>query len=657
MCSELKHLYVAITRARSQLSIVESSQTTAVPVLKLLTQGSPKPLVDTTWPNHESFDLRVEMLRPKASVDPTTWLPRADEFIRRCMYQEALMAFRRARDTEGEIMAQGFLKEEEGRLCKDKDNDGFMRNMRLAIENFLKVNLVGNAVKILILLEEFEEAAELYFKHKNYNKAAQLYAEAGLYTKAAECHHRLQHYNEAADSLRRGNNYDDLVSYVNKYDKRISPNDLRGYSLLCKLLLKQRKISKEHRNHAISLLGSSDEQEACFLEYGMDEQLAELYTDQEKYKDLYDLYSRTGQLEKALSLGLSEALVRSTTKIPESELLSLLDYVWFKKIVTKDQHSMTAAFMMPSEYLTPRIIHRIEQWEAYYRMYGKKCSDTYRNLFNAKETVVGKILTLQTIIDTVTVTQVSKIYEMPLELMQQAVGIVKDLVLKEDKQALSAVFIVTGIWTLSGPQKSYVLLPWSPFYDNLTDLTVTNLSRVVEKWIVDKIASTTLIVDTKARVLWSSNWRPRCVHHLATGICKQRNCKKSHDQISQEDCSRISEVLLRVNSLFCGLAPLYYRHIMSTAFQIKYLGIRRHWLERLLRELIFLSSTEQSASVITKTQTELLRNNKLLVVRSSLEELLYFRLGKDWRKRSYFTALLEQMQIAEAFGMFSSHHF
>ncbi|KAL9137246.1 MAG: hypothetical protein Q9175_001553, partial [Cornicularia normoerica] len=89
----------------------------------------------------------------------------------------------------------------------------------------------------------------------------------------------------------------------------------------------------------------------------------------------------------------------------------------------------------------------------------------------------------------------------------------------------------------------------------------------------------------------------------------------------------------------------------------KYLGIRRHWLERLLRELTFLSATEQSASAITKTQMELLRGNKFLVVRSSLEELLYFRLGKEWRERSDFTALLEQMQIAEAFGIFFIHSF
>ena len=653
MCLELKHFYVAITRARSQLSIVESSQTIAVPLLKLLTQGSPDPLVDVTRPSDHSFAQRVDMLRPSTSLDPTAWLPRAKEFMENKMYKEALMAFRRAEDTNGEIVAQGFLKEEEGNLCKD--SDGYLSNMRMAIENFLKVNYVSHAVRILIRLKEFEEAAELWVEHKNYLKAAPLFAEAGLYMKAAECHHRLQHFSEAAECLRRGNHYDRLVSYVHEYDKNIPPNDLRGYSLLSKLLLKQNKLSPTYRKHAISLLGSSGEQEACFLEYGMDEQLAEFYTDQKRYKDLFDLFSRTGQLEKALNLGLSEDLSRSTTKIAEPELLKLLDYVWADRIFKEDQHDEKAAFMPSSNYLTPKMCHRIEQWEAHYRIYSDKRS-MYQSLLNTKETAVSRILTLRKIIDTKTVTQVSNLDDMPFELMQQAVGTVKDLILKEDKQMQSITFVLTGIWTLSGPPKSCVLLPWSPFYRNLTDLTTANVLRVVKKWIVDKIASTMLAVDRKARVLWNSKWRARCVYHLTTGVCKQRNCQKFHEQISQDDCSRIFEDSLRVNSLFCDLALLYYRRIMGTNFQKRYQGIRRHWLERLLRELVFLSSTEQSASVITKTQTELLRSNKFLAVRSSIEELLYYRLGKDWTNRSDFTALLEQMQIAEAFGMFSFQH-
>ncbi|KAL9130021.1 MAG: hypothetical protein Q9175_007131 [Cornicularia normoerica] len=506
MCSELKQFYVAITRARSQLSIVESSELTATPVLKLLTQGSSGPLVEVTRPNHESFAVRVEMLRPRTSVDPTTWLPRADEFMRQRLYKDALMAFRRAGDTQGEIRVQGFLKEEDGKLCHN-DIEGFTRNMRIAIEYFLKVNLVGDAVRVLMTLGELGEAAEMWFQYREYTRAAPLFADAGLYAKAAECHHRLRHHSEAAASLRQGSHYNQLVSYVDEHSQNIPSDSLRGYSLLCKLLLKQKKISPEHWKHAIRLLGSLDEQEACFLEYGMDEQLADLYINQKRHKDLYDLFSRTGQLERALDLDLSKDLFRSAAGIPESEILKLLDYVWAGKMVKTCQQNFAAAFTLRSDYLTPKIIHRIEQWEASHRMYNDKGFNVHPKLANMEDTIAKKILILQKITDTRTVPQIPKLDDMPIEMMQQAVGIAKDLVLKNDRHAQSVVYILTGIWTISGPQERSVLLPWSPFYGTMTAFGTTDISEVAKKWFLDKIASTVLALDSRARVLWNSKWR------------------------------------------------------------------------------------------------------------------------------------------------------
>ena len=80
----------------------------------------------------------------------------------------------------------------------------------------------------------------------------------------------------------------------------------------------------------------------------------------------------------------------------------------------------------------------------------------------------------------------------------------------------------------------------------------------------------------------------------------------------------------------------------------------RHWLERLLRQLSYLSAVEQDASAIKKTQTELFSGKKSIDVSSSLEELLYYRLKNEWTKRSSFSSLVEQMNLAQAFGMFSN---
>ena len=654
MCSELKHLYVAITRARSHLSIVESSETTAISILELLTQGSSGPLVEVTRPSHKDFATRVEMLRPNTSVDPAAWSQRADEFMRKQMFSEAIMAFQRAGDHDGETKAQGFLKEEEGKLCNaDNDIKGFNRNLRIAIECFLKVNLVGDAVRVLITLGELGEAAETWYGCGYYKRAARLFADAGLYIRAYECHHRLDHHSEAAASLRQGNHYDQLVSYLHEHSPKIAPDALRGYSLLCKLILKRDKVSAECRNYAIGLLASAEEQEACFLEYGMDEQLAALYADQKRHKDLYHLFSTTGQLEKALSLGLSKDISSHVGSL-DSEILKLVDYVGASQMMENRQQKFAGTFKC-SDHLTPRINRRIEQWVAIHCIYANKDSKAHQRLADMEECMAKRVLTLQRIIDATAVPRISKLDDIPFEMMRQAVGIAKDLVLKHDGHARSAIFVLTGIWTFGQPMERFILLPWSQIQSTLTDLsTINTLQDAAKKWFLDKFASATLALDSRARTLWNSKWRTRCQTYLATGVCREHNCQRLHQQLSQNDCSRILEDMLRVNNFFCALAPLYYCRVMSTTFQTKYLGIRRHWLERLLRELIFLSSTEQSASAIAHTQTELLRGNKSLVVRSSLEELLYFRLGSEWAKRRDFTSLLEEMQVAEAFGILSA---
>lgn len=80
------------------------------------------------------------------------------------------------------------------------------------------------------------------------------------------------------------------------------------------------------------------------------------------------------------------------------------------------------------------------------------------------------------------------------------------------------------------------------------------------------------------------------------------------------------------------------------------MSIRRRWTERLLGELTFLSAVTQHPATITRIHAELLRGDKFQVIRSSLQELLYYRLGKEWSQRNNFTSLLEQMQQAQAFG-------
>ena len=655
MCSELKHLYVAITRARVQLFIMESSETTAITILKFLSEDTSGPFVQVTSPSHEDFAMRLEMLRPGTSLGPRQWSRRGAELIHLGMYKDALRCYRKAQDLSGERTAEGHLREEEGRRCNAvNDVEGFTQNFTLARNYFLKENLINDAARVLVALGKSEEAAEILLQDKQYSKAARLFAEAGLSTKAIDSHHLAKEYSEAAAIMNRERNYDRLVSYLDGNRGNIPVNTLQGYSLLCKLLLKQNKTSREYRKCAIRLLGSAAEQEKCFLEYEMDDELAELYASQLRYQDLFRLHIRKAQLEQALNLAISKNLLQTSSNDLEPEVLSLLDYVWAGHLEKNRLQHSAAPLKLPSGFLTPSIILRAEQWEASNIFYGLEGSIARQHVAGLKDTVAKSVLCLRNILGATVITQATKLDDFPFEMMQEAVKLAKDLIIHKDSDTLKTVLLLIGLWRPENGKRSFILLPWSPLREGLTDASNVDLTKVALQRVIDRLVSAILALDAKARDLWKEKWPTRCVHFLTIGFCpRQRNrepCNWPHQLVSSQDCSQIVEGLLQVNGIFCDLSLLYSHRALNATFHENYLGIKRHWLERLLRELTHLSSVEQHTSTITKTQGELCYEKKYIAIFFSLEELLYFRLFKEWSERSDLTSLLEQMQLTQAFS-------
>ena len=554
MCSVLKHLYVAITRARVQLFIMESSVTAATTVMKFLGNGTPGSLLYVTSPSHEDFAMRIEMLRPGTSLDPRQWSRRGAEFMYRGMYEDSLNCFRRAQDICGETTAQGHLLEKDGRRCNAENNtEGFMQNLTLAVKHFLKVNLINDAARVLVALGKFEDAAEILFQDKNYSKAARLFAKAGLSTKALDCHRLAGEHSEAASILNKERNYDQLVSYLDENRGSIPANILQGYSLLCKLLLKQNKTSYAYRKHAIRLLGSLAEQEKCFLEYGMDDELAELYASQSRYKDLLRLHSRNGHLERALSLAITNDLLRSTPNDLEAEVLRLLDYVWTGHIEKNRQQRSTAPFKLPSGFLTPKVILRAEQWGRSNVVLSLEGSIAREHVARIKSSVPKTVVCLRRILNPIAITNSTNMDDLPFEMMQEAINLARDLILDKDGEALETALLLTGIWKSKKAKGGFIVLPWSPLRQTLTDVSKSDPTGVAMQQVLDPLVFAILELDTKARYLWKVKWPTGCVHFMTVEFCPRKRageeCLWQHRLVGADDCATLLDDLLRITIL------------------------------------------------------------------------------------------------------------
>ena len=655
MCSELKHFYVAITRARFQLFIMESSEPTATMVLKFLATSSPKSLVQVTSPSHDDFRTRLEVLRPGTSLSPQDWSRRGAELLHSSLFKDAFGCYQKGQDQRGQTIAEGHIREEEGQDCKAHgDIEGFNQKLGLAKDCFLRVDLMDDAVRVLEDLGKIEEAAEILFEDKQYSRAARFFTRTGSSTKAIDCHHLAEEHSEVAAILNKERNYDRLVSYLDENRGKIPSNTLQTYSLLCKLLLKQNKILPDHRRCAISILGSEVEQERCFLEYGMDDELARFYTDQSKYKKLFYLHTKNGQLGQALNLAITNNLLQQTADGLEPETLNLLDYVWVGYIEKTRQRHSAEPLKLPQGHLTHNLKARVEEWDASNHVYGLEACTVRQQVAIMKSTVPKTILCLRNIVETTSITRVTKLDDLPFEMMHETINFAKQLTVNKDSGALKTLLMLSGLWKPNVGRDASMVLPWSPIREALTKVTNVEYEKVAMQLFLRRLVSAILEFDVKARDLCKKKWPRRCVPYMALGFCSRsrsrEECKHPHQLITTDDCSRLLDDLLQINNLFCNLALLYHRRSLGGLFPENYMKIRRYWLERLLREITYLSAIEQHSSAIVKAQTDLRGDSKFIAISSSLESLLYHRLGNEWMRRGNFTSLLEQMQLARILG-------
>lgn len=145
--------------------------------------------------------------------------------------------------------------------------------------------------------------------------------------------------------------------------EHIPPHVHNSYSRLCKVLLKQEKISYEHRKHAVNVLGSSAEQESYFIEYEMHDDLAKFYVKHQRYGDYFDLLVKLCRLEEALSVWFEQQLSDYAAGILEDKILNVLDYVCAGKKMSGSLESWVVRLLEELDKIKmPNIACRVRQW-------------------------------------------------------------------------------------------------------------------------------------------------------------------------------------------------------------------------------------------------------------------------------------------------------
>ncbi len=432
----------------------------------------------------------------------------------------------------------------------------------------------------------------------------------------------------------------------------ISFEQQQSYRLLCELLLKQGRISVQSQKYAFQIIGTPRDLEIYFVEYAMIEDLADLYLREERPANCFELLLEYGLLERALEVFRNHAF---RINVPEKTVLKILDYVWagyyFVQWTTPVEKESQEIF---ATWQSDAVRSRNSQWEfvSSIKSHPSGCRHHDPLLADIEDPTIRYfrgLLEIRHVDDIISLTHFDKI---PLDIFEQSVRIIVECLTRDSVHGWTAMLLLAGVWQRSGTTDQYSILAWSALHDQASNFSRTITGALVKIWIRSKTATAFLTLHAVAKDLWKSKWPPHYLTHLSQGSCFQigrdQSCThhRGSEPINRTDCRLFIKDLLRLNRIFCNLAPLYYTHAMPNNFQQRYLGIRRYWLERLMRALTYISSIDQDASTILHFQTRLF-HEKRSVVTSALEELLYFRLREDWINQANLSWLLEQMQFAQ----------
>lgn len=156
----MKHLYVAVTRARKHLWFMETIESSIDPVLQALSVDGQVDLAELVRKKDRDVAAKVQVLRAGGSVDPERWLKRAAHLLHQKNFADALFCYKKANDPRGIVHSQAWLHEQEGRSLRAlNDLEGSTSNYEKAIACFLELNLFSDAADCYQALERYDKAA------------------------------------------------------------------------------------------------------------------------------------------------------------------------------------------------------------------------------------------------------------------------------------------------------------------------------------------------------------------------------------------------------------------------------------------------------------------------------------------------------------------
>ncbi|KAL6506744.1 hypothetical protein OROHE_022576 [Orobanche hederae] len=218
LCSELKQLYVAITRTRQKLWICENNVEVSKPMLDYWRKLS---LVQMT-----KVDDSLAETMQRAST-PEQWKSQGSKLFWEKNYEMATMCFQKAGDETWEKMAKASGLRAVANRLRGSNFEEAAIVLREAAEIFDSVDRVESAAECFFELREYERAGKIYRDKcgkSELRKAGECFSLAGKHELAAQVYENGNFYRDCLSACSKGNHFDLGLQYIENWKQKALSN-------------------------------------------------------------------------------------------------------------------------------------------------------------------------------------------------------------------------------------------------------------------------------------------------------------------------------------------------------------------------------------------------------------------------------------------------
>ncbi|KAK2437779.1 P-loop containing nucleoside triphosphate hydrolase superfamily protein [Trifolium repens] len=216
LCSELKHLYVAITRTRQRLWICENTEEYCRPMFDYWKR---KCLVQFK----ELDDSLAQAM--KVASSPEEWKSRGKKLYYQNNYEMATMCFERAGDSYWERKSKAAGLRATARRLHDLNPEDANAVLREAAEIFESLEIAESAAQCFSDLGDYERAGKIYLEkteEPDFKRAGDCFYLAGCHEMAAQVYARGCFFSDCLNICAKGGLIDTGLHYIQHWKQNES---------------------------------------------------------------------------------------------------------------------------------------------------------------------------------------------------------------------------------------------------------------------------------------------------------------------------------------------------------------------------------------------------------------------------------------------------